>query len=114
MVRGDDRRAWRWLPLVGWVVLLVLAVGVLHTLGRGPLAAPPLTRPGALAAWLAQRSPPTVTFCALRLAAMGLAGYLLATTIAGLLARIVGRARSSAAVDAISPLLVRRLVQGAA
>jgi hypothetical protein len=114
MVRVDDRRAWRWLRIVSWVVLLVLAVGVLHTLGRGPLAAPPLTRPGTLAAWLDQRSPPTVAFCALRLAAMGLAGYLLATTIASLLARIVGRARWSAAVDAISPLLVRRLVQGAA
>jgi nucleoid-associated protein YgaU len=55
-----------------------------------------------------------VAFCALRLAAMGLAGYLLATTLAGLLARIVGRAQWSAAVDAVSPLVVRRLLQGVA
>jgi nucleoid-associated protein YgaU len=45
---------------------------------------------------------------------MGLAAYLLATTLAGLVARIIGLARWSAAVDAISPLLVRRLLQGAA
>jgi hypothetical protein len=102
------------LVLVGWMVLLVLSLGALHALGRGPLAPPPLARPGALAAWLDRRSPPTLAFCALRFAAMGLAGYLLATTLAGLLARIAGRARWSAATDAISPLVVRRLVQSAA
>lgn len=95
-------------------MLLVLAVGVLHAAGRGPLAAPPVSQPGALAPWLEQRSAAALAFGALRLAAMGLAGYLLATTLAGLLARTVGRARWSAAVDAISPLVVRRLVQGAA
>lgn len=114
MVRGDDRPPRRWVLLAGWVVLLVLAVGLLHTLGRGPLAAPPVTGPGALPGWLDQRSATTLAFCALRLAAMGLAAYLLATTIAGLVARIIGLARWSAAVDAISPLLVRRLLQGAA
>jgi hypothetical protein len=114
MLRSDDPPPPRWVLLAGWVVLLVLAVGVLHTLGRGPLAAPPVTGPDALAGWLDERSPTTLAFCALRLAAMGLAGYLLATTLAGLLARIVGRAQWSAAVDAISPLLVRRLLQGAA
>jgi hypothetical protein len=114
MVRGDDRPQARWVLLAGWVVLLVLAVGVLHTLGRGPLAAPPVTGSGALADWLDERSPTMLAFCALRLAAMGLAGYLLATTLAGLVARMVGRAQWSAAVDAISPLLVRRLLQGAA
>jgi hypothetical protein len=114
MVLGDDRPQARWVLLAGWVVLLVLAVGVLHTLGRGPLAAPPVTGSGALADWLDERSPTMLAFCALRLAAMGLAGYLLATTLAGLVARMVGRAQWSAAVDAISPLLVRRLLQGAA
>ena len=114
MVRGDDRPDCRPVLLVGWLVLLVLAVGVLHALGRGPLAAPPVTRPAALAGWLDQRSAATLSFCAVRLAAMGSAGYLLAITIAGLLARIVGRARWSAAVDAISPLVVRRLLQSAA
>ncbi len=96
------------------MALLVLAVGALHALGRGPLAAPPVDRPGAFAGWLDQRSGPTLAFCALRLAAMGLASYLLATTVAGLLVRIVGLARWSAALDAISPVVVRRLVQGAA
>jgi hypothetical protein len=118
MVRGDnprvDSRAGRSVLLAGWVVLLVLSMGALHAIGRGPLAAPPITRPGALAGWLEQRPGVTLAFCALRLGALGLAGYLLATTLAGLVARIVGRAHWSAAVDAISPLVVRRLVQGAA
>jgi nucleoid-associated protein YgaU len=119
MTAGDDERgchrgAGRSVLLAGWVLLLVLAVGMLHTLGRGPLAAPPVTRPGALPGWLDQRSAATLAFCTLRLAAMGSAGYLLATTLAGLMARIVGWARCSAMVDAISPLVVRRLVQGAA
>src|SRR5438105_3517357 len=48
------------------------------------------------------------------LAAMGLAWYLLATTLAGLVARVAGSARWSAAVDACSPGVVRRLVHGAA
>jgi nucleoid-associated protein YgaU len=96
------------------VVFLVLAMAALHAFGRGPLAAPPVTRPGALAGWLDQRPGVTLAFCVLRLGALGLAGYLLATTVAGLVARIVGQARWSAAVDAVSPHVVRRLVQGAA
>jgi nucleoid-associated protein YgaU len=63
---------------------------------------------------LDHQSPPTLAFGALRLAAMGLAWYLLAVTLAGLLARAVGSGRWAAAMDALSPTVVRRLVQGAA
>jgi hypothetical protein len=100
--------------LLGWVVVLVAALGVLHALGRGSLTAPRLTRPDALATWLDQQSAGTLAFGALRLAAMGLAWYLLAVTIAGLLARIVGSTRWSATVDALSPAVVRRMIEGAA
>src|SRR5436305_8481821 len=108
------RRGPRPILLVAWVVLLAGAVGVLHVLGRGPLSAPPVTRPGALAAWLDHQSAAPLTFSAVRLAAMGLAWYLLATTLAGLVARVAGSARWSAAVDACSPGVVRRLVHAAA
>ena len=87
---------------------------MLHVLGRGPLGAPPVTRPGALAAWLDHESAAPLAFSAVRLAAMGLAWYLLATTLAGLVARLAGSARWSAAVDACSPGVVRHLVHGAA
>jgi hypothetical protein len=100
--------------LLGWVVVLVAALGVLHALGRGSLTAPRLTRPDALASWLDQQSAGTLAFGVLRLAAMGLAWYLLAVTIAGLLARIVGSTRWSATVDALSPAVVRRVVDGVA
>jgi len=108
------RRGPRPILLVAWVVLLAGVLGVLHVLGRGPLRAPPVTRPGALAAWLDHESAAPLAFSAVRLAAMGLAWYLLATTLAGLVARLAGSARWSAAVDACSPGVVRRLVHGAA
>jgi LysM domain len=108
-------RPWRRSALlVGWVVLLVAALGLFHALGRGAFTAPPLARPGALASWLDEQSTTTLAFGALRLAAMGLAWYLLAATIAGLLAHFLGSARWSATVDAISPAVVRRVVRGAA
>lgn|SRR5437763_1047548 len=107
-------RRGRAILLVGWVALLVGAIGVLHVIGRGPLAAPPVTRPSALATWLDERSSAALAFGAVRLATMGLAWYLLATTLAGLLARIAGSTRWSEAADFISPRLVRRLLQGAA
>jgi hypothetical protein len=99
--------------LAGWVVLLVGVIWLLHVLGQGPLASPPLTRPGALAGWVEQRSAPEVAFGGLRLAAVGLAGYLLAASLAGLLAGVAGWARCCAALDVVSPAVVRRLLQGA-
>ena len=68
----------------------------------------------ALATWLDERSSAALAFGAVRLATMGLAWYLLATTLSGLLARIAGSTRWSEAADFISPRLVRRLLQGAA
>jgi nucleoid-associated protein YgaU len=55
-----------------------------------------------------------MAFGVLRLAAMGLAWYLLATTVVGVLARMAGWTRWSAVVDALSPAVVGRLLQGAA
>jgi hypothetical protein len=100
--------------LVGWVLFLLAALGVLHVLGRGPLTAPPLTRPDALATWVDRQSAAVLAFGSLRLAAMGLAWYLLAATIASLLAAIVGSTRWSAVVETLSPAVVRRVVQGGA
>jgi nucleoid-associated protein YgaU len=113
MTMSDQRRR-SLVVLAGWMVLLTGTVGVLHLVGRGPLATPPVTRPGDLAGWLGQRSPTILAFGFLRLAAMGLAWYLLATTLAGLVARMCGQARWSAAVDAVSPAAIRRVLQGAA
>jgi hypothetical protein len=96
------------------MVLLCGALGALHVVGGGTLAAPPITRPGALATWLDHQSPSTLAFGALRLAAMGLAWYLLTVTLAGLVARAVDSRRWVAATDALSPAVVRRLFQRAA
>ncbi|MFP5308020.1 MAG: LysM peptidoglycan-binding domain-containing protein [Actinomycetes bacterium] len=100
-------------PLLGWVVCLVVAIALLATTGRGPLAGPTLTQPGTWGAWLGERDPIVAVVSLLRLVALGLAWYLLGVTTVSVLARTLRAARLVRLADALSIPLVRRLSQQA-
>jgi nucleoid-associated protein YgaU len=107
-VSGRTRRV---AGLVAWVAFLVAAIAFLHGAGRGPLAPPPLD--GRTRAWLDERDAAEATFAVVRLLALALAWYLLATTAAGVLVRLARAGRLVAFADAVSVPAVRRLVEGA-
>ncbi len=101
------RRAAR---VVGWLALLIVALGFLHRLAKGPLAVPPL--PG-WNRWIGQVGPAVATGAVLRLAAMAAGWYLLATTVVNVL--LTGtRSGITQVVEAVTPRLVLRLLQGMA
>lgn len=104
-------RARRVAGLVAWVAFLVAVIAALHAAGRGPLAAPPLD--GRARSWLDERDAAQAAFAVVRLMALGLAWYLLATTTAGVLARVARAGRLVSFADALSVPAVRRLVEGA-
>lgn len=101
----------RWL-LLAWLVFLVATVVALHRTG-GILAPPPLTEPGELGRWTAERSPAEAAVAGARLLALASAWYLLVSTAATAVARLAGAARLVGVADAVSTPLVRRLVSGA-
>jgi hypothetical protein len=78
------RRAQRVASLGG----LAAAALLLHRAGSGGLAAPPLTSPDGIGRWLDGRDGATAAMAAVRLLALGLSLYLLATTS---LALLIGR-----------------------
>lgn len=104
--RGRDR-----LALLGWTSFLTAALLVLHALGAGPLAAPPLRGIGA---WLGERDAPTVLFAVLRLALIGVGWYLLASTFLATALRLARADGAAEAIEACTPAPVRRLVRAAA
>ena len=94
---------------VGWVGFLVLVVAGLHALG-GALSPPPLTAPGELPGWLAQREPAEAAFATLRLLALAAAWYLLVVTLVAAAGRLLRLRPLTAAADAVTLPGVRRLV----
>lgn len=92
-----------------WGTGLVVVLVVLSRLGHGILAPPPLRHPSRLVAWSAGRPPEVVAFAVLRLLAIGLDLYLLATMALGSLARLLGLARTIQILDWLSLPMVRRL-----
>ena len=112
MTRPHPCRADGWL-LAAWVAILAGCVAGLHAVG-GDLSPPPLADADAVGAWLDHRPPVAAAFAGARLVALALAWYLLAATVAGILARASGVATLVRAADAASLPLVRRLVHGAA
>lgn len=98
--------------LAAWTLFLAGSVALLHAVG-GALAPPPLTGPGALGRWFDGRQPVEATFAVVRLLALGLAWYLLAATVVGTAARLVGAPSVARAADVVTVALVRRLVNGA-
>lgn len=66
-------------PVAGVAVVLA-AVGLLHRLGAGPLAAPPFPPGEDLTVWLEARDPVTIGFAIFRLGALVLAYHLAITS----------------------------------
>ncbi|MEO7555276.1 MAG: hypothetical protein ABIV94_01560 [Acidimicrobiales bacterium] len=81
------------------VIATAASVAALLGLGRGELAAPPLGSPTELSAWVAARGAVVAAFALVRLGALVLGAYLLATAALGLLAQRFGRTRLADAVD---------------
>ena len=98
-------------PLLAWLTFLVLALAGLHALGgRGSLAAPPLNDLGG---WLERVDAATASFAVLRLVALALGWYLLATTVLAVGLRLSRADGAATGVEAATPAFVRRLVRGA-
>lgn len=100
----------RRLALAGWCGGLVAAFGVLVAAGDGALAPPPLTDLGSWPGWAAERSPVEAAFAVLRLAALGVAGYLLLATA---LAAASSAGRFVAVADVVALPSVQRFVSAA-
>jgi hypothetical protein len=107
-----ERRRSRW-ALVAWSLSLGLTIAGFTALGSGPLAAPPVSDPGAFGAWLDGREPVTAAVALLRLVVLALAWYLLAVTVLAVLARCTRAVRVIRFADALAVPAVRRLVRGA-
>lgn len=102
----------RRLRLAVWVCFLVATLVVLHSMG-GRLAPPPLSQPGGLDEWFAERRPAEAAFAAIRLVTLGLAWYLVAVTVLGTAARLLRLSRLTTVTDLVTVPAVRRLVNGA-
>lgn len=101
----------RALVLVGWFATLGGLLLGLHAAGSGVLAGPDLTAPGAWGDWAAARTAPEAAMAVLRLVGIGLGWYLLAATTLGVVARLVGGARTVELADVVLLPVVRRVVQ---
>lgn len=81
----------RWWHGLGWFLILGSLLAGLHALGSGPLATPPLrvTDPGIAAwqGWWATTDPVTALLAVARLGASGVAWYLVAVSLLGVLGR---------------------------
>jgi len=103
------------LMLTMWMAALVGCLRLLGLIGRGALGAPPVTHGmAAVRAWAATRDASTVTVATLRVVAIGLAWYLLATSAAGIVARLSGVAAAVRITDVVTLPSVRRLLAAAA
>lgn len=100
------------LSLVGWTSLLLVGVALLHGVG-GSLSPPPLADPAGWQTWADHRQPVEAAFAVVRLLTLALAWYLLAATVVGAAARLTGVTSVVRAADAVTVLMVRRLVNGA-
>jgi LysM repeat protein len=111
--RTDPQLLRAWLPLLVWLGALSVGVALFHALGAGPLAAPPVTEPGAWGAWANEREPAVATVAVLRLLVLGLAWYLVGVTTVGIVARLARAASLVRVADALTVPVVRRFLQGA-
>jgi len=98
--------------LAAWLAFVLSVLVVLHAVG-GRLAPPPLSGLEDARAWLEQRQPADVVFAVLRLLALALGWYLLAVTIASVVARLLRLAAVITVVDVVTVPKVRRLVNAA-
>ncbi len=105
---ADDTRSRPGAVAAAGTALVVVVVG-LSLLGRGDLAPPPLTSIDGLRSWFDARDPAVAVFAVLRLVALGVASYLLAVLVLGVVARLSRSRSAERAVDAVTPLGLRRV-----
>ena len=99
--------------LAVWAGGLALTVIVLVRLGHGALSAPPVGHGVAgLRRWIADRDAATVVMAHFRLAGLGMAAYLTATTALGVAVRLSGVPAAVRAADVFTVPLVRRILAG--
>ena len=91
----------------GWSLALAAAVVTLTRLGRGSLAAPPLSSLHELGEWAAERDPAEQAAALLRLAALGLAWYLVGLTALACFAQLAGARSVARWAIACAPRWVR-------
>lgn len=96
----------------GWLVALVAAVVVLHTMG-GQLSPPPVLEPQAVGPWLQEREPLEAAFSVLRLVALALAWYLLVIVTLGAAGRLLRLRHVVSAANVITVPALRQVVHGA-
>jgi nucleoid-associated protein YgaU len=97
--------------IVAWVAALCGIGWTLVRVGHGSLAAPPSgSGLAALQQWASARDAPTMAMSVVRLLALVLDGYLLATIVLGTAARLTRCAAAVRAADLVSPRSVRRLL----
>ncbi|GAC1533460.1 MAG: hypothetical protein NVS3B12_12870 [Acidimicrobiales bacterium] len=96
-----------------WAGGLAVATTVLFDLGGGALSTPPVHHGWAeLHAWMAERDAATVVMALLRVAGLGMALYLVATTAVGIAVRLAGVPAAIRAVDLVTVPLVRQVLAG--
>jgi hypothetical protein len=99
--------------LAAWSAALVAGARALVATGRGSLSVP-LGSADELADWVGAATPAEMAMAVLRLLAIAACGYLLAVTALGVFARLVRARGLAAAVDRVTPAVVRRIVSAGA
>ena len=98
---------------LAWLAMLTLVAWGGAALGRGTLAPPPLTDPGAWADWAAARSPVEAGFAVLTLVVVVLAWYLLAVTVLATAGHLLRARRLLRVADVLTLPLLRPAVHAA-
>lgn len=101
----------RRLILPAWCAGLASALLALHLLSGSDLTVP--GAPSRWADWIDRVGPATAVVGVLRIAALGLAWYLVLATIVGAASRAAQRERAVAAADLVTPRFLRRLLASA-
>ena len=100
--------------LAAWLGLLLGGLAVLGAADLGPVSAPPLAHPARLIAWTAARDPAVTVMVLLRWVGLGLGFYLIAATLAGVVARLLAVQPLVRMTDALTAPSLRRLLNAAA
>ena len=100
------------LRLAGWSAGLVTTTWLLHRAG-GTFAPPRSWSPTGVDAWAEAAGTATASLAVVRVLALVLAWYLLATTLAQVATRLAGWVSAVTVVDAVTAPALRRLVTGA-
>ena len=107
------RNARRPVNLVASTLAVTAALAALLVSGRGALGWPALTAPATWQQWFSEREPAEAFVALVRLGALVLSWYMVATTAAGVAARALGARRLVRVTDAVSLPAVRGLVRWA-